>query len=72
MKIEMMKQICDTMEEGKLYTVEDLIKMNPTISEKAIKCNRGIMVSLNLIEAIVDIELNQKFYRKALDKPQVI
>ena len=64
MKIEMMKQICDTMEEGKLYTIEELIKMNPTISEKAIKCNRGIMVSLNLIEAIIDLELNQKFYRK--------
>jgi hypothetical protein len=64
MKIEMMKQICDTMEEGRLYTVEDLIKINPTIPEKAIKCNRGIMVSLNLIEAIVDLELNQKFYRK--------
>jgi hypothetical protein len=29
------------------------------------------MVSLNLIEAIIDLELNQKFYRKkSWQKPQ--
>ena len=65
---EIMKKIYDSMEKGRLYTLDELTAINSTLEKKVVKVNTGVLLYTGVIEKIIDLEIKQNFYRKPIDK----
>ena len=63
---EIMEKIYNSMEKGRLYTLDELTIIHSTLEKKIVKVNVGLLLYQGVIEKIIDLEIKQDFYRKPL------